>query len=82
MTPQTQDNRGSEATEASQTPLAASTAAIAALDDSAVTIDFSRAITCRGSVSISLRLQVITDCFLVVLASSLIYRPANPSMMG
>jgi hypothetical protein len=41
-------------------------AAIAALNDAAVTIEFCRAITAAGSVSISLRLQVITHRFLVV----------------
>jgi hypothetical protein len=43
--PQTRDNRGPDANEASQTRLAALTGAIAALDDAAVTIEFSRAIT-------------------------------------
>jgi hypothetical protein len=47
-------------------------AAIAALDDAAVTIEFTERSPSRGSVSISLRLQVTTDRFVVAFASSLI----------
>jgi hypothetical protein len=47
-------------------------AAIAALNYAAVAIEFSQRSSSRGSVSISLRLQVITGCFLVVVTSSLI----------